>query len=154
MTINRKLGSVVVAGGLAVGLAGPALADPPAPQMFDGTYTYSGPAIANGPNITTQWIATSCGVGCANVAVAPAAGQAGFSAQAQLGYGGWSLTHQNVADAVVCNDGHRGVGNITYRWGGTLGTISGRAESWVRDVPTCSDPSKFPSFPFTLTKRT
>ena len=88
VTINRKLGSVVVAGGLAVGLAGPALADPPAPQMFDGTYTYSGPAIANGPNITTQWIATSCGVGCANVAVAPAAGQAGFSAQAQLGYGG------------------------------------------------------------------
>ena len=57
MTINRKLGSVVVAGGLAVGLAGPALADPPAPQMFDGTYTHSGPAIANGPNITTQWIA-------------------------------------------------------------------------------------------------
>jgi hypothetical protein len=125
---------------------------PPAPQSFDGTYTYGGPAIANGPNITTQWIAASCGVGCANVKVAPAPGLTGFSGQAQLGYGGWSLTHQNVLDAVVCNDSHRGVGNITYRWGGTVGAISGHAESWVRDVPTCSDPSKFPSFPFTLSK--
>jgi hypothetical protein len=71
MTINRRLGSVVVAGVLGVGLAGPAVADPPVPQSFEGTYTYSGPAIANGPNITTQWVATPCGVGCANVAVAP-----------------------------------------------------------------------------------
>jgi hypothetical protein len=120
--------------------------------MFVGAYTYSGPAIANGPNITSQWIATSCGAGCANIAVAPAAGQTGFSAQAQLGYVGWSLTHQNVPNAVVCNDGHRGGGNINYRWSGTVGTIPGHAESWVRDVPTCSDTSKFPSFPFTLTK--
>src|ERR1700752_4864406 len=148
MTINRSLGSVVVAGVLGAGLAGPASADPPAPQTFDGTYTYSGPAVANGPNITTQWVPTPCGAGCANVAVAPAAGQAGFSAQAQRGYRGWSMTHQGGSNALVGNDGHRGVGNITYRWAGTQGTISGQASSWVRDVPPCSDTSKFPYFGF------
>jgi hypothetical protein len=153
MTINRELSAAVIVAWVAVGLATPALADPAAPgPVFEGNYTYSGPAVANGPSITAQWIATSCGVGCADIEVPPVAGQAGFSAQAQLGYGGWSLTHQNVPDAVVCNDGHLGVGNITYRWDGTEGTRSGRANAWVRDVPTCSDVSKFPSFSFTLTK--
>jgi hypothetical protein len=152
MTISRELSSAVIFACVAVGLANPASADPTGPGMFQGTYTYSGPAISGGPGITRTWIATSCGTGCAHVQVSPAAGQGGFSAEAQLGYGGWALTHQNVPDAVVCNDGHRGVGNITYRWGGAEGTLSGSANSWVRDVPTCSNTSMTPGFSFTLTK--
>ena len=97
MKFHRELSAALTFACVGVGLASPALADPPAP-------------------------------------------------------GGWALTHQNVPDAVVCNDGHRGVGNITYRWGRTEGTISGTANSWVRDVPTCSDTTKTPTFSFTLTK--
>jgi hypothetical protein len=152
MKFHRELSSALTFACVGVGLASPALADPPAPGIWQGTYTYAGPAVASGPGITRTWIATSCGTGCAQIQVSPVAGQGGFSAEAQLGYGGWALTHQNVPDAVVCNDGHRGVGNITYRWGGTEGTISGTANSWVRDVPTCSDTTKTPSFSFTLTK--
>lgn len=152
MTINRLLVSAVIFGWVAGGLANPASADPGGPSILQGNYTYSGPAISGGPEITRSWIATSCGTGCAHVQVPPAAGQGGFSADAQLGYGGWSLIHQNVPDAVVCNDGHRGVGNITYRWAGTEGTLSGSAYSWVHDVPTCSKMSMTPGFSFTLTK--
>src|ERR1700730_3998149 len=142
MTITRGLTSAVIFAGVAVGLAGPAWADPAPPGIFEGgNYTYTGAGI------TRPWIATSCGTGCTHIEAPPVLDQAGFSGDAQLEYGGWTLTRLNVPDAVSCKDGSRAPGNITYRWN------PGWADTWTA-VGFCGDlpRTEYQSFPFTLTK--
>ena len=102
MTINRALSSAAIVACVAGALASPALADPPGQgATFEGTYAYFGPVVFNGPPIANTWSATSCGWGCARIVVQSVPDQAGFTAQAELAYGGWVMALHDVQDVLV-----------------------------------------------------
>jgi hypothetical protein len=88
---------------IAVGPAGTALADP----ELNGTYTLTvdetqatsdgGPTLANPQVRTTQWVITSCGAGCAHVAIPDAPNVPGANGgDLHLVNGRWEMTQETT----------------------------------------------------------
>ena len=103
-TIIGTASAALVAGAvLAIAPAGVASADP----ELNGTYTLTvddtqatssgGPTIANPQVRTTQWVVTSCGAGCAHVAIPDAPNLPGANGgDLHLVNGRWEMTQETT----------------------------------------------------------
>ena len=132
MTVSRRIATVVMLAGLAVGSVGTASAAP----TMDGHYLAT-VTSASGEITTSDWYFTPCGEGCAAVASSP--GGPAFGT-ARMADGQWSLVWHSDA---FCPGGSRVPGvYVSYAtWDSE--TLAGKDDSGI-DTPICGSGGRPP----------
>jgi hypothetical protein len=141
MTITRELpAALIVAAAVAIGSAGVAWADGPTRGTtgeLSGTYTYR-----SDTGRLATWSITSCGTGCADVAVTPVTDPriTPYGGRAQLNGGQWNMAVQ-TPQTVRCkppNDNVTVPGTVEFVF--DAATLSGTAVN-IQAVDGCGDPA-------------
>lgn len=141
MRIDRAVAVVAVLGAMAVGFAGPALA-----EDFSGIYvvTRSGGIAPGGKpgNAPVVWRVTPCGSDCAQVV-----GDDGLTWETQLANGRWTGAVAS-SYAVDCKNGTAAPGKITFSLDAETfrGTVIGTS-----DGPACGSPTPITRGPVFIT---
>ena len=104
MSTTRGIAAAAMLAGLAVGLAAPASAGPTTPNSLSGHFDVT-ETVSSGQSSTQKWDVTSCGVGCANIAISQSSLTPGTFGPftAQLMNGQWVWDEPN--GLIVCDDG-------------------------------------------------
>jgi len=124
MTVVRGLAATLIAAGVSVGLAGPALADD-----FSGRYTLN----LIGAGAHTSWTArTTCAP--SSPCVAHISSSSGWSGDARLAGGRWTMTVDRP-DGHSCPDGTRGPELQTWSW--DANTLQGQVSGVSAESATC-----------------
>ncbi len=140
---TRVAAGAIFTGGLVLGFASPALADP----ALNGTYHL----VWNDGDVSTWVITSTCSSADSCVAhVSSSQGRIGGSTgtgDAQFSNGQWIMTIDN-SDGVECADGTRAPSHNEYSWAAS--TLSGTlVKSWGA---VCGDGSGSRTFTFTMRK--
>jgi hypothetical protein len=132
MNVTTGFAAAVVVAGAAVGSAGPAWAA----DDFSGTF------VPNGPGLSSTWVVTPCGPGCAHIA-----DSSGWSADAHP-YGGLWRFVVDLPNGTKCNNDGVGPGTVTFdvdapRQEGTMMTTNPAAWCQWGFAPGYSHPVYF-----------
>ena len=142
MNLTRAaVASVVIAGGLGVGLAGPASADP----NPLGTYTFE---AADGEKAT--WVLAPCADpadNCVQVSETGNAMRAPWTGTAYVTVGSW-IMFVNQPDAILCSDGSSVPGVNNYSW--SADSLAGYAS--INTPGACGEGPSSLALPFQLTR--
>jgi hypothetical protein len=134
MTITRGIAAAAMLAGLGVGETGPAWADPQDPgnqsrNQMSGHYIHTETNPQTGKVVNSDWYATPCGAGCAQIKT-----PLGIY-QARLANGQWAMD----ADASsACDDGSTAANADTVHYTWDPNTLAGTSR-WTDKFAVCGN---------------
>jgi hypothetical protein len=127
MSVIRGIAVAALFGGLAIGTAASAWADP----VMSGHYIRTDTEPQSGRSTTADWYFTPCGDGCASVADSPSGKPWG---QAHLVNGQWAVVNPSVE--TKCPDGTNVPNANTSHYTRDPSTLAGKVQVTER-IATC-----------------